>query len=638
MQHYQDVLQDRSGNAIAGAVITVTNHLDGLPATLYADYAGTIILTSIVTDFDGSYSFYFSSGRYDFSFYKNGLLLKTQLDVFVDQNTALQDLSTPSGASMVGFNPTGTISSTTVQTAINELDTDISSGLALKTNIADLAATTGAALVGFQQTGSTIPRTVDDQLKETVSVLDFGADPTGVVDSTTFIQAAFDYIGGLGGGEVKFPAGTYKVNQSILVWSNTTASGDGKKSRIYADQVSFQNIVTGALFRNKNWSATVFTDSNILIEKLAFDYGSVVIPGGGAHAIAMRYTTTVHVDNCYFNNGEDATAFKHCINTIVSYCYAYGFINCAFDHWDSPKDAQVFGCYAQTSGSAQMVNFNAEDSGAVTTGLVADGFIFSNNILVCTSTTGSPCQLEPLIAGNTVKNVTVSDNIFRNVHIAGRRNTQNLTINKNVFCDYPSTNTSCVITCNQQGSGFTPANITVTNNILISPYTISANNAAIRLFANNYICANNIITGGTYYIGLDTSTFIGKTSNNLIDAGTSASDVLGTKQNVQYTPVTVFSNSWVNFGSPYSNAGYLKDENGFVHLRGVVSGGTVNLKAFSLPTRHCPEATILVPVISNGVLAVCKIDTSGDGGGVTLLTGGSNVSFHLDGISFKYSS
>lgn len=178
MQHYQDVLQDRSGNAIAGAIVTVLYNSTSLPADLYSDYAGTHALTSIVTDADGSYSFYVSSGRYDYAFYKNGKLLKTQNDVFIDQSTALQDLSTSAGASLVGFNPAGTISSTTVQTAIEEINTD-------------LAATTGAGLVGFKQAGTgTITSTVDAKLKEKICVLDFGADPTGVADSTAAFTLA----------------------------------------------------------------------------------------------------------------------------------------------------------------------------------------------------------------------------------------------------------------------------------------------------------------------------------------------------------------------------------------------------------------------------------------------------------------
>lgn len=59
-------------------------------------------------------------------------------------------------------------------------------------------------------TGS-VARTTASKLQESVSVLDFGADPTGVSDSTTAIQNAVNV-----GGTVYFPAGTYKITAPIV--------------------------------------------------------------------------------------------------------------------------------------------------------------------------------------------------------------------------------------------------------------------------------------------------------------------------------------------------------------------------------------------------------------------------------------
>lgn len=217
MQHYQDVLLDRSGNAIAGAIVTVVYNSTSLPADLYSDYAGTKPLTSIVTDADGSYSFYVSSGRYDYAFYKNGKLLKTETDVFIDQSTALQDLSTSAGASLVGFDPTGTVSASTVQTAINELDTE-------KASLAALAANTGASLIGFQQSGTgAVARTVDAKEKDNVSVWDFipvGTN-TATTDCTTYLQAAINS----GAKEIRFGGDRYKITSPLIPVSNQSWVG-----------------------------------------------------------------------------------------------------------------------------------------------------------------------------------------------------------------------------------------------------------------------------------------------------------------------------------------------------------------------------------------------------------------------------
>ena len=150
-----------------------------------------------------------------------GTIPLAQLD---DNFTAVVDtttLASATGAASVGFSPTGTIVATTVQTAIAETNTDLIAGLALKTNVADLAATTGATLVGFQQTGAgSVARTVDAKEKESVSVLDFGADPTGVSDSTTAFNNAILYLGPLGGGEILVPAGTYLVDRKTVIQPN----------------------------------------------------------------------------------------------------------------------------------------------------------------------------------------------------------------------------------------------------------------------------------------------------------------------------------------------------------------------------------------------------------------------------------
>ena len=90
---------------------------------------------------------------------------------------------------------------------------------------ADLANTSdvtkGDALVGFRQsntggnlTGS-VGRTVHQKLQELVSVLDFGADPTGVADSTTAFNNACSSA-----RNVYVPPGTYVIANTVDVYGN----------------------------------------------------------------------------------------------------------------------------------------------------------------------------------------------------------------------------------------------------------------------------------------------------------------------------------------------------------------------------------------------------------------------------------
>lgn len=99
-----------------------------------------------------------------------------------------------------------------------------SSGSAVYASSATLAASGGAALVGYSQGASgSVLRTQASKNQEFVSVLDFGADPTGTTDSTAAIQAAINYFGTGGtlsnsaGGLVYFPPGKYLISSQILV-------------------------------------------------------------------------------------------------------------------------------------------------------------------------------------------------------------------------------------------------------------------------------------------------------------------------------------------------------------------------------------------------------------------------------------
>jgi hypothetical protein len=62
---------------------------------------------------------------------------------------------------------------------------------------------------------------------------------------------------------------------------------------------------------------------------------------------------------------------------------------------------------------------------------------------------------------------------------------------------------------------------------------------------------------------------------------------------IQWTGVT-FQNSYANVGAPFANAGYAKDAHGFIHLRGVVAGGTPGAVIFTLPAGYRPAHLIRI--------------------------------------------
>jgi hypothetical protein len=168
---FQRTIVTQSGDVLPGASVEVRRESDNALVQLYADRAGTVLLANPTTaDDDGFVQFFTESSNYRITATSSeGTVVWRYVD----------------------------IGSADVRT--------------------DLAASTGAGLVGFVQTGSgAVPRTTQSKLRESVSVLDFGAVGDGVTDDTASIQAAVDYASTLGCG-VLFPQGVYPISSEITI-------------------------------------------------------------------------------------------------------------------------------------------------------------------------------------------------------------------------------------------------------------------------------------------------------------------------------------------------------------------------------------------------------------------------------------
>lgn len=95
-----------------------------------------------------------------------------------------------------------------------------------------------------------------------------------------------------------------------------------------------------------------------------------------------------------------------------------------------------------------------------------------------------------------------------------------------------------------------------------------------------------------------------------------------------------FENNWVNYISngPNTTAAFMKDCVGFVHLKGVIGGGTVTFTAFTLPAGYRPLIIEKFPTVSaTSVFGVLRVDSNGDV--IPYVSPSGNIT--LDGITFK---
>lgn len=154
--------------------------------------------------------------------------------------------------------------------------------------ISDLATDAGSSFVGFEQAGTgAVTRSAQAKMRETVSVLDFGADPTGGTDSTEKIQAAINYLSA--GGTVEFPSGDYKITTVYVQNDRVNLVGIGD-STIIIDSTTANGFEIGL-------AGTTLSFCNV--SGLKFD--RAIKSAAGA---AVKYINTAYskVHGCAFKN------------------------------------------------------------------------------------------------------------------------------------------------------------------------------------------------------------------------------------------------------------------------------------------------------------------------------------------------
>lgn len=142
-------------------------------------------------------------------------------------------------------------------------------------------------------------------------VTQFGADPTGVNDSTAAIQNALDS----GKNYVVFPPGTYVCNWAKIP-SDTTVIGYGARLVCTNSNTIFTNKSDGTV---GSWDA----NANIIVEGLDFSAPNVdyCTPLGFGHC------TNVTVRNCTFHDIKvwHFIEFNSCKSSLVDNCYFYNY-------------------------------------------------------------------------------------------------------------------------------------------------------------------------------------------------------------------------------------------------------------------------------------------------------------------------
>ena len=164
---------------------------------------------------------------------------------------------------------------------------------ALNIFIASLASSIGASLIGYNESGTNaVNRTVQSKLQEFVSVLDFGADPTGLTDSTTAFTNAQ-----LASKNVYIPPGTYLID-NLRIQNKVNLIGAGKEVSVLK-QGSTGNPAINCLSNITTGQLISLNLSNFGVEgKTGATVAAVLVAAYGAYAI-YRSNFDFIVQNSY---------------------------------------------------------------------------------------------------------------------------------------------------------------------------------------------------------------------------------------------------------------------------------------------------------------------------------------------------
>jgi len=149
------------------------------------------------------------------------------------------------------------------------------------------------------------------------NVLDYGADPTGVLDNTKIFQTLIERIGDRGGGTLYIPEGLYKISSSLRIIKGVTIRGDWVKPDKNSPVEG--TVLLAYIGRNKGLRDTPFIETEIGAGIMNL---SIFYPEQSPYDI-VKYSPTIRLgaDNYFgneYNNVKNVTIVNAYVGVLFS--------------------------------------------------------------------------------------------------------------------------------------------------------------------------------------------------------------------------------------------------------------------------------------------------------------------------------
>ena len=345
----------------------------------------------------------------------------------------------------------------------------------------------------------------------------FGADPTGVADSSLAEQRAA-YSLYTSGGVLHSSAGPRLISDTILLGSGTVLRGDAGAT-VWNAAVSFTGPATAAyvfpfasigptMISNVNFKAAnsaTKVDHDISIRDMTFNYTNYV--GGSGTPVTLRMATNLLFDHNRSINVASADALL--ANSIYTVSNNYTVVsgtygNTGHDQWEGPQHGKIINntVIAGTSGTHALYGILLDGGDTdVTFGIASDILVSGNTI---SGATQAGIYMLPGTQSGQVNNIRIIGN---SIDCTGISAASGMSVKG--FGSHLMIADNQVSNCNGTSigtgtdSGGTPSEVTVNANRVVNPeMTIATSSSTIALGGNGSIIAANRIEAGTYDYGI----------------------------------------------------------------------------------------------------------------------------------------
>lgn len=172
-----------------------------------------------------------------------------------------------------------------------------------------VAVTRANKVLGFDSAGAVEVRVIEGIQSSIKNVKDYGAKGDGTTDDSAAIQSVLDLQ-----GIVYIPAGTYLINTTLRIKSNTKLYGDGTEATILKEGgagTTLGTMFTSILINQAYYDSDAAGNDSMHVENIAFHGqrstpiadGAVTATNKGIGGVYFEYASRSRIRDCYFKDG-----------------------------------------------------------------------------------------------------------------------------------------------------------------------------------------------------------------------------------------------------------------------------------------------------------------------------------------------